>query len=120
RSQLRDTLHRGIEVVDFEPQENAVPVRLVLRVADRPVVMRDPEAMQLKDEPAVRDQSLVLGPAMGAPAAKKALVPPAAGLDVVDRDQGLRAHQDLPPAPAGIRARKSRTRFSRRAAAAAS
>jgi hypothetical protein len=50
------------------------------------------EPVQLQDELAVRDQLLVLGASMVAPAAEQALVPPTACFHVGYGDQRLRTH----------------------------
>jgi hypothetical protein len=54
--------------------------------------MIDVKSMQLKHEPVPRHQPLILVPAVTALAAKQRLIPPAAGFDAGDGDQGLWAH----------------------------
>ena len=56
------------------------------------MVVVDLEVVQLEDQPVAVDQPLVLRSAVVAPTAEEALVPPAAGLDVDDGEQGLWAH----------------------------
>ena len=51
------------------------------------------------------DQPLVLRPAVVAPTAEEALVPAAAGLDVEDGEQGLRAHGRMLEGSDGYRIR---------------
>ena len=52
-------VHRGcsneriVKVVDFEPEQDAIAVRLVIRVADREVMMLDLKVVQLHHEHAV-------------------------------------------------------------------
>ena len=82
----------GVEVIELEPQEHTVAVRASVCVADGAVVMLDVPGVQLKDELAVDGQPLVLRAAVRALAAEQALIPAAARLDVLDGDQGLRAH----------------------------
>ena len=59
---FRSAGHGGVEVVDFEPQQQAVAVGLVLRVTDRPVVMLDLKAVELEDQHAIGDQPRVIEP----------------------------------------------------------
>ncbi len=46
--QFDDTGDGGIEVVNFKPQEQPVPIRLVTWVTDRPVLVFHSEAVQLE------------------------------------------------------------------------
>src|SRR5262245_1867749 len=93
--QLGGASDRRVNVVDLEPQEHAVAVGPVIRVADRPVVVCDLEAVQLEDQHAVRDQALVLAAAVRALTAEEALVPPTAHFDIGHRDKGLGTHENL-------------------------
>jgi hypothetical protein len=90
--QFGDTSESSIEVVDFKPQQYAVAVGLVSRIPDRAVVVCDLKTVQLEDEAAFGDQSLVLRPAVRTLTAKEVLIPLAACLDVGDRNEGLRTH----------------------------
>jgi hypothetical protein len=92
----------GVEVVKLEPQENAVAVRFVITVTDRPVVVLHVEAVQLQNEPTGPDQSLVLRAAVRAAATQEPLVPSTTGCDVADGDEGLRTH----PASVALQARR--------------
>ena len=56
--------NRRIEILDFEPQQDAVSVRTIIGIADRPMVVCDVETVQLEDEDAIRDQPLVFRPAV--------------------------------------------------------
>ena len=69
RLHVGGTGHGGVEVVDFEPQQQAVAVGLVLRVTDRPVVMLDLKAVELEDQHIIADQSFIDRPAVGASSA---------------------------------------------------
>jgi hypothetical protein len=92
-SELRDPRRGRIEVVDLEPQEHAVPVGPVLGIADRAVVVIDLEPVELEDERAIRrDQPLVVGAAVRAPASEETPAPAAARLDVTYGNQGLGTH----------------------------
>jgi hypothetical protein len=46
-------LHDRLEIVDFEPQQHAVPVWLVIAIADRAVMVFYCEAVQLKHKLAI-------------------------------------------------------------------
>ena len=85
-------LHDRVEVVHLEPQQHAVSVWLVVAIADRAVIVFHVEAMQLKDELSIRDQPLIFGAPMIAPAAQQALIPSATRFDIGYGDQRLRAH----------------------------
>ena len=93
--QFGDTGDRGIEVVDFKPQEYAISIGLVIRITDRSVVVFDLKAVQLQDQHAVGDQSLIFRAAVRALAAEQTLVPPAARFDVGHCDEGLGTHRDI-------------------------
>lgn len=52
-------LHDRFEVVDLEPQQDAVPIGPVVPIPDSAVMMFHLKAMQLKDQLTVGDQLLV-------------------------------------------------------------
>lgn len=85
-------LHDPIKVIHLEPQQDTVSVWLVVAVADRTVMVFYFEAVQLKHQLIVRDQLLVFGAAVIAPAAEQTLIPAAARFHVSYRDQRLGAH----------------------------
>jgi hypothetical protein len=70
RLQLRHTLHRGVEIIDLEPQQDAIAVWLVIRIANLAVVMFDIEPVQLKYQLIARDQAFILVTAVRTLAAK--------------------------------------------------
>jgi len=84
--------HGRIEVSDLEPQQDPIAIRLVIGVADLAMFMLDVESVQLEDERTVGHQPLLCAAAMRAFAAEEPLIPPAAGLDVADGNERLRAH----------------------------
>lgn len=86
----------GVEVINLEPQKHAVAIWFVRSVPDWQVVVLDLEAMELKNQHAVGNEPLVLGPAMGAPTPEETLIPAATRFDVGDGDQGLRTDGHLP------------------------
>jgi len=63
-------LHDRVKVVYLEPQQYAVSVWLVITIADRAVMVFYFKAVQLKDKLAIRDQLLIFGAPMIAPAAQ--------------------------------------------------
>ena len=79
---LSGALQDRVKVVHFEPEQDAVSVGLVIAVANRPMMVFNLEAVQLKDQLAIRNQLLVLGASMEAPAAQQPLVPSAAGFHI--------------------------------------
>src|SRR5262245_25975400 len=74
-----DPSDRLLKVINFKPEEHAVAVRFVIRVADRAVMMRDLKAVQLHHQFAVMLQTFVLRAAVRALTSKESLIPPAAG-----------------------------------------
>ena len=71
----------GIKVADFKPQEHPVSRRKAA-VANPSVMMLHIPMVQLKNQPALRNKSLIVRAAMIAPTAKKALIPAAARLNI--------------------------------------
>lgn len=92
-AQLTGAFDGGVEVVDFEPQQDAVAVRMGLWITDPAVVVIDLPVMELHDQLTVGDETLVLRSAMVAVTAEQLLVPPATGFDVAYRDQRLGSHK---------------------------
>jgi hypothetical protein len=64
RVRIGDSGHGGIEVVDFKPKEDAVAIALVIGIPDRPVVVFHVKAVQLGDQHAIGDPSLIFPPAV--------------------------------------------------------
>ena len=91
-SHLMGALDDGVEVVDLEPEENTVAVGLVVAVGDGAVVVRGLEAVKLQDELIVEAETLVVRTAVVAAEAEEVLVPAAAGFDIGNSDERLRAH----------------------------
>jgi hypothetical protein len=87
-----DAFQRRLEIIHLKPQQQSVPWRQILRIADAPVMMFLLPPVQLQDEFAVQFEPLVIRSAMRAPHAKQPLIPAAAGLHIADADQRLRTH----------------------------
>jgi hypothetical protein len=85
-------MHDVVEVVDFEPEQDAVAVGFVIAVGDGAVVVRCLETVELQDELIVEAEPFVVRAAVVAAQAEEPLVPAAAGLDVSDGDERLRTH----------------------------
>jgi hypothetical protein len=83
----------GIDVGYFKPKRHPIPVRPLVRIADRNVVMAHQPGMQLQHETPIVNESLIFGPAVGALTSEQSLIPAAAGLDVVHANEGLGAHE---------------------------
>jgi hypothetical protein len=81
-----------VEIVDLEPQQDAVAIGAVVGLADATVIVLYVEVMQLHHEPITIDEALVVGAAVVAANPQQLLVPPAAGLDIGGTDQRLRVH----------------------------
>ena len=80
--QVLSACNRRVEVVEFKPQEHAVSVWRDVGISDAGMMMLNIPSVQLKNQPAVRNEPLVLGAAMGALAAKETLIPATARLDI--------------------------------------
>ena len=87
-------LHNHVKAVHLEPEQHAVSVRPVTRIADRTVMVFYFEAVQLKDKLAIRDQSLIFRAPMIAPAAQQTLIPSATRFHIGYGDERLRTHRN--------------------------
>src|SRR5262245_42635510 len=72
----------GVDVVNLEPQQQAVARRHVAGITNGFVMMFHFPAMQLHYQLARMDEAFVVRPTVGALATEQALIPPAAGLDI--------------------------------------
>ena len=84
--QFLGSRNRVVEVVELEPEQDAVAVWFVRWIPDRQVVVLDLEAMELKNQVAVGNKPIVLGSAVGALTSQQTLVPAAARFNVGDSD----------------------------------
>ena len=82
RLQSLDTLHCLIKVVDFKPEKHSIPVRFVIRVTDRAVVMLNLKAVQLHHQHPILFKAFIFPTAMSARAAEQLLIPATTGFDV--------------------------------------
>ena len=81
--QLPHALHRGIEIVNLKPQQNAIPIRPVLGIANGTMMMRHLKPVQLHHQHAIHRQPLILRAAVVAFATEQLLIPGAARCDIV-------------------------------------
>ena len=109
---LSGVLNDGIEVFNLEPQQDAVPIRSVIRIPDWSVVMFHLETVELKHELAVPNQSLVLRAAVITSAIQQTLIPETACCHVLYGDERLRSHKFL-LYPSEVRIGVVGDRFSR-------
>ena len=87
--------NRRVEVVELKPQEHAVSVWSDVGISDAGMMMLHIPSVQLKNQPAVRNEPLIVGPAMGALAAKETLIPATARLDIGHANKWLWIHPNL-------------------------
>ncbi len=85
-------LHHRVEVIHFEPEQHTIAVGSVGTIANAAVVMFDFKAVQLQNERSILYQLLILPAPVGTSATQQALIPPAAGFDIRDTNERLRAH----------------------------
>ena len=93
--QALSAFNRRVEVVEFKPQEHAVPVWCDVGISDAGMMMLNIPSVQLKNQPAVRNEPLVVGSPMGALAAKETLIPATARLDIGHANKWLWIHTNL-------------------------
>src|SRR5438477_7429314 len=79
--QLRSTACGCFEVAHLKPQEHTVS-GCDIGVANASVMMLHIPMVQLEDQPALRNKSLIVRAAMIAPTAKQSLIPAAARLNI--------------------------------------
>lgn len=96
---FRAAVHDRIEIVHLEPQQYAVPVWLVIAVADRAVMVFYIEIVQLKNKLAVPHQLLVFFSPVIALTAQQTLIPSTACFHIGYRDHRLRTHASQHIAP---------------------
>lgn len=89
---ISSALHDCVEIIDFKPQQHAVSVWPVVRVANRTVVVVHLETVQLKNKLSIRHQLFICGAAMSAAAAQEPLIPSAACLHIGYSNQRFGAH----------------------------
>jgi hypothetical protein len=93
--QLRSPLNCCIEIVHLEPQENAIPVRPISRIADAPMVVFHAKGMELQDQDAATFESLVLLAAMRALTTQQPLVPAATRFNLAHAYEWLWTHAQV-------------------------
>jgi hypothetical protein len=93
--QVLSACNRGVEVVEFKPQEYAVSVWRDGGIPDMAMMMLHIPPVQLKNQPAVENKPLILGPAVGALAAEETLIPSTARLDIGYANKWLWIHTNL-------------------------
>jgi len=79
--QLFDTCNRSVEVIYFKPQEHAVSSYDV-GITEATMLVLDIPAVQLKNEPVIRDQPLILAAPMPTLTPKKTLIPATARFNI--------------------------------------
>lgn len=84
-----------VEVVEFKPEQHAISVRRDLWISDAAVMVLHIPVVQLKNQPAARDQPLILLPAMRTLTAEQTLIPATACLDVPDANKRLWVHKNF-------------------------
>jgi hypothetical protein len=93
--QVLSACNRRVEVVELKPQEHAVSVWCDGGISDVAMMMLHIPPVQLKDQPAMGNEPLVLGPAVGAFAAQETSIPATARLDIGYANKWLWMHTTL-------------------------
>src|SRR3954447_11408694 len=87
----------AVDLIDLEPEQQAVTRRQVMRVANWSVMMLLLPAVKLQDQLSRKNEPLIVGPAVHALTAEQSLIPPAARLNIANAYQRLRSHQVASP-----------------------
>ena len=87
-------LHDGVKVVHLKPQQYTVSVWLIITIADCTVMVFYLESVQLKNELAIKDQLLIFGSPVTAPAGQQTLIPSATCFHIGHGDERLRTHSN--------------------------
>src|SRR3954471_17699703 len=82
----------AVDVIDLEPEQQAVTRRQAVRVANWSVMMFLFPAMKLQDQLPRKNEPLIVGPAVRTLTVEQSLIPPAAGLNIANAYQRLRSH----------------------------
>ena len=93
--QFGDTGDRGIEVVDFKPQEHAVAIGRVISITDRPVAVFDLKTVQPGGSAHHSRPIAHIPPRRARSDSRGAAVSTAARFDIGHRDERLGTHQNL-------------------------
>ena len=86
-------VHRGIEIVNLEPEQHSVSVRLGFRIAYRAMMVLHIPSVELKDQLAADNEAFVIPPSVGTLTTEQSLIPLAARLNVVHANEGLWIHE---------------------------
>jgi hypothetical protein len=92
RLQLRGTSQGVIEVVNLEPEKDAIP-GCDVRVPDRTMMMLHIPAMQLKNKPAVCNKTVIMRATMITLTTKEPLIPATARFNVAHANKWLWTHR---------------------------
>lgn len=81
--------NRSVEIIQFKPKENTVSIRPKFGIPEQTVMVLDVPIVQLEDQISVRDQSLIIRPAVITLTAKETLIPTTARFDIMNANEGL-------------------------------
>ena len=87
--QVLSACHGRVEVVEFKPQEHAISIWRDVWISDATMMMLHIPSVQLKNQPAVRNQPLILRAAMRTLTAKETLIPATARFNIAYANKGL-------------------------------
>ena len=93
--QFRSACDGRVEVVEFKPQEHAVPVWPDGWIRDAAMMVLHVPAVELQNQLAIADEPLVFTSAVGTLAVEETLIPAAARLNVGDANEWLWIHTNL-------------------------
>ena len=82
-----------IEIIEFKPQQHTIAMRQIF-ATDWTVIVSHTPAVQLQDQPSIRNKTVILGAAMRTSTTKQTLIPATARFDIVHANQRLWAHRN--------------------------
>ena len=83
-----------VKVGNFKPQEHTVS-RCDVGIANATMMMFHFPAVQLKNQPPLRNEPLVIGAAVVTPTAQEPLIPATARFNITHANQGLGCHSNF-------------------------
>jgi len=94
-SHTKRAAYGSVEVVQLEPQNDAISVWSKGRISERTMIVFRIPSVQLQNELVARHEALILVTPMPARAAEKLLVPSADCWHIVNTDEGRKSHVEV-------------------------
>lgn len=95
RFQVLSACNGRVEVVEFKPQEHAISVWGEVWISDATMMMVHVPSVQLKNQPAVPFEPLIIRAAMRTLTAKETLIPATTRFNITHANEGLWIHTNF-------------------------